>query len=108
MERSDVCLSKLPDNPNKKKPCRLCGKHITNPNRHLRDVHNLNVPKPRKDLIVSERGYIKRICPLCSRSLERMRDHLARTHKITEKGSLNRMMKEAKPVRKYPEVGWPL
>ena len=106
VESSDEWLPELPDNPNRKKTCRICRKNITNLNRHLRDVHNINVPKPRKDLVVSELGYIKRICPLCSRSLERMRDHLARTHKITEKGSLNRMMKKAKPVRKYQEVGW--
>ena len=103
MEESDEGLST--ELPRQKKACHICGTRIVNLNRHLREVHDVSVPKSREYLIVSERGYIKRICPLCSRSIERMRDHLARTHGVTGHGSLNYMVKQAQPVLKSVRQG---
>lgn len=91
-----------------RKKCNDCGKFQKNIWRHMQRVHGTyNSRVERK--VVSPRGYVTRICPItrpkkCWAIVERLRDHLIRTHKI-DNGSekLKALMKKAKPVIKESE-----
>ncbi|CAC5404087.1 unnamed protein product [Mytilus coruscus] len=80
------------------KKCNLCGTQQKNIWRHMKNVHD-GVTKTKK--VVSPRHYVVRICPIsdCCKLVERMRDHLVRTHHIQNRTPLlKRLLARAEPL----------
>ena len=61
--------------------CHICGKSIKRLNRHLREVHG-KVTMNKTMIVKGAHGYVVWACPICSKVVGRMRDHIKRTHKI--------------------------
>ncbi len=83
--------------------CNICGKYRVNVWRHKTDVHDIKGSTKRTDnILTSERGYIVKQCPVnkCDAVVERLKDHLVRTHKINKDSvQIKRLLKRAIPVK---------
>lgn len=62
-----------------KHQCYVCGKTLSNLQRHLKEQHG---DHKKVDRAVSSQGYRVRYCPLCEKKYDRLRDHLKSKHKI--------------------------
>ncbi|CAC5400111.1 unnamed protein product [Mytilus coruscus] len=81
--------------------CKICNTYQKNIWRHMRLMHDSGKDIKEETKVVSKSGYVIRICPIndCGMIVERMKDHLVRTHKIkrhTKK--MERLMKKAEPL----------
>ncbi|CAC5419119.1 unnamed protein product [Mytilus coruscus] len=90
--------------------CEICGVPQQNIWRHMKRAHDTAIQK--EDKVKSPKGYITYICPAlrrikgcpatkCRKPVERLRDHLVRTHKIPNGSKqLINLMHKAEPLRK--------
>lgn len=84
----------------KHKKCAQCGKLIINIWRHMKDIHGESEKEEQN--VVSPMGYIIRICPIeeCCTIVERMRDHLNRTHGIPNVSKqMKTLLLKAEPLK---------
>ena len=84
--------------------CHICGKSVRRLPRHSKEVHKEAMDKSGR--VKSARGYVVRSCPIRSKVVERMRDHIKRTHKINNKANLLSLMSQAYPITR--DEGVPL
>ena len=112
-----ICKQSTATQPQKKKsnvtPCPACGKERTNMKVHLVLIHSmdpenavalksqLDLYKKRKRLPVDMRKtkireYKRRICPLCSKGVTRLENHLRATYKIKNDKKFRHVMDEAR------------
>jgi len=83
-------------------PCDVCGAKQRNIWRHMKLYHSddrASTSTETKKL--SKKGYIVRVCPFkkCKATVERMRDHLVRKHKVANKSArLDALLTKATPV----------
>ena len=89
--------------------CTECGVQQTNIWRHMINVHHKKVKKEPAKWITSK-GYVVKICPAnrkdgqpCGKIIKRMRDHLKRTHRMSDKVQIRNMLGKAEPI--YIEDG---
>ncbi|CAC5394912.1 unnamed protein product [Mytilus coruscus] len=81
--------------------CKICNTYQKNIWRHMRLMHDSGKDIKEETKVVSKSGYVIRICPInnCGMIVERMKDHLVRTHKIKRHTkNLERLMKKAEPL----------
>lgn len=81
--------------------CEECGKFQNNIWRHMKQIHERHLKDPTEKNKVSKRGYVLRYCPVrnCGAVVERMKDHLVRTHHIARHSRmLDRLMNNVKAL----------